>query len=76
MLLLLLFQVMASWDGWLIGTEAFWNPLRWVQAAVIGILALFAMSARRSVQRLTAVAGLLLARAAALTRRGRTPTSR
>lgn len=61
MSLLIVFQVMAAWDGWLLGTEAFWDPLRWLQAAIIGILALSAMSPGRGVQRVTAVAGLLLA---------------
>jgi hypothetical protein len=61
MLLMVVFQVMATWDGWLIGTEAFWDPLRWAQIGMIGILVLSATSHRRSVQRLTAIAALLVA---------------
>lgn len=61
MSLLIVFQVMATWDGWAMGTEAFWDPLRWAQAAMIGILALSAISPRRSVQGVTAIAALVLA---------------
>jgi hypothetical protein len=59
--LMIVFQVMTSWDGWLLGTEAFMDPLRWVQVAMIAIFALSASSSRRSVQRVTAIAALLLA---------------
>lgn len=61
MSLMIVFQVMATGDGWLIGTEALWDPLRWVQAAMIGIMAFAAISPRRGVQRMTAVAALMLA---------------
>jgi hypothetical protein len=60
MSLLILFQVMTSWDGWLLGTEAFWNPLRWVQAVLIGVFGLSAVSPRRGVQKVTAIAALLV----------------
>lgn len=61
MSLMIVFQVMTTWDGWLLGTEAFWDPLRWVQIAMIAILALSAVASRRSVQRATAIAALGLA---------------
>ena len=60
MSLLILFQIMTSWDGWLLGTEAFWDPLRWAQVVLIAIFGLSAVSPRRGVQMVTAIASLLL----------------
>ena len=48
---MVVFQAMATWDGWLIGTEAFWDRVEVAaQIGMIGILALSATSHRRSVR--------------------------
>ncbi len=60
MSLMIVFQIMTSWDGWLLGTEAFMDPLRWVQVALIAIFATSAFLSRRSLQGMTAVVTLVL----------------
>ena len=60
MSLMLVFMIMSSWDGWLLGTEAFWNSLRSAQAVMIAIIAVSAVSPRRTVQMATAIAALLV----------------
>lgn len=61
MLLLALFQVLVTWDAWLLAGEEFWNSLRWLQVAMLGILAIAASTSSRRVQKTTAVLGFLLA---------------
>ncbi len=52
--------VLVSIDGWVLGTERFWNSLRLVQVAGMGLILLGLVSPARAVQRLVAAGMLVL----------------
>ncbi len=62
MLLMAVFQVLVSWDGWIFGVEPFWNSLRSLQIVVIAAFVVGAISPRPSVQKFVVVfvVGLLI----------------
>lgn len=61
MLLVALFQVLVTWDAWLLAGEEFWNSLRWAQVAMLGLLLLAASTPSRGVQKTAATLGFVLA---------------
>lgn len=57
---MLLFVVLVTWDGYLLGTESAWNNLRLVQFVLLGLIVLALFSKRRAVQNLVAAAALTI----------------
>jgi len=55
-----IFVVLVTWDGFLLGTEEFWNRLRGVQLAVLAVMLVGLISRRWAVQNVLAVIALTL----------------
>jgi hypothetical protein len=58
--ILAVFQLLVSFDGWIMGSEPLWNQLRWLQAALFGFCVLGAANSRPAAQGLVAVGVFLL----------------
>ena len=61
-LLLAVFQVLVSWDGWIFGVEPFWNSLRSLQLLILITYVIAAISQNRFVQKCAVItmAGLYI----------------
>ena len=57
-LVLATFQVLVSFDGWILGAEPFWNRLRWLQAGLFTMYLVGAAAPRPPAQKLVAIAVL------------------
>jgi hypothetical protein len=62
MLLMAIYQVFVSWDGWVFGVEPFWNSLRSLQVVLILVYLVGAISPKPIVQKCVVVsaAGLYI----------------
>ncbi|NNF57506.1 MAG: hypothetical protein HKN04_04625 [Rhodothermaceae bacterium] len=58
MVIMALFSVVVTWDGWLVGAESAWTPYRPVQLWTIGLYVAGALLGSARAQRVIAVLGL------------------